>query len=241
MAYNGEEIIYTGFNNVTRYLPSHPGGCVEIGAIALGLHNAGQIQWQDALALPLQEDNLTASIVATEEAHRLAHVPDLETLGVSLPFAFELVRADLASSFPATEPLEEIERVTPELLKRTGDFMATPEIRAFSLRALRVASNVLRSRSASRHIAGYRNGIVDVAQRYEGSTDFDAKREEMDALRQGVTDKIRPLMIGSFIELQEDAPRYKEEQLDMEVIAHNLTRWKPSDDLINHHFKKQAI
>lgn len=225
------------FIEATMRIPQVPLGAVDLGRTALQLHDGHRMDWQDSMSFPLAGRRLKKLVIATNNVHKKLGLPENPGLEVSLPFAFELVEADLVTAFPSASKHDTIVPRTPELVARSASFIEDPEKRAFVGRVLSAGSELLVRPDVTDFMGEYQKAIVAVALKYADAPPGDpARMAEMNELRQATTDYVRPLMTDELSGLQSDAPP----GMEMEVIAHNLTRWEPSPELVAKHFGTPA-
>ena len=232
MAASPEQALTTEFLEITGYIPQVPLGSVAVGSLALDFNRDGTYAWDQMLDQELEGGALEHAVSVTNGVHTRMGLPENPGLRVSLPFAWELVRVDLASAFSGTKQ-DTIGTMTPELASASSEFVDNN--RTFVAATINEAKASLRSPSVSRDITLYKRQILTIARQYRGLEDDPANPEKMDkmnAMRTFISGSARTALAWRLSPLQSTAPA----GVNMLTVAHNLTRWEPSPELVAKHF-----
>lgn len=230
--YGAQQGVTQEFLRITKEVPQVPFGSVAVGRLALAPEVSATFPWRHFLRQPLEETLLQRTVDVTNAIHVRLGIPEDPDLHNDMQFAWELTRSVLGTSLPADERLDQISPVTHAMAVHSSAFLTDLGVRDFARHALGEAEGLLQVPELAKGIGAYQAAILGVSEEFRGNPDVGARLAAMAPHRQSVTDLMRGPLIERFSGLQADAPR----GMDMPTVAHNLTRWEPSPDLVRRYF-----
>lgn len=231
---NPEAVLDQAFIRYTEIAPQVPLGAVGLGRAALSMHMQGYHSWRQFVGEPLQGDRLARMVRTVDTVHRDYNLrSNTAGLMVALPFAAELVRADLAESLlPNRTCLEQIGPMTTKLADASAQAMDDPSVASFALNVMEIGCEVLARPAITSRIDQYKDNITNIALRRDaGQASGDQYRAAMDDERTQLAAFVRPELSSALGVLRRIPDGFQTHR-----VAARLTRWEPSTDLVIKHF-----